>query len=524
MRIWELASGKTVANLDSHEGKIVAASFDQKGERVAAIDEKGTITLWHVRTARELVVFRTDISSPKFIAFSPKGDSLVAADDAGAAGIWDIRLLEAQDVNVQSEMVCKKKLSGASKFSLYELANPLLKDYLEDNDVCSRRTSSSSGSRLTRPGSEEEQRESRWNRPDDGKAKQLWDGVTWASTPMISPDYRHLDNSFAGRTFEFSVDDLQLLIRTNHFEPASADGRILFALRGAELVTEAGGTQSQQLDQQHLRLKETYPDHEHLRCVIGVYNSKTGLLSGFAGSTVPNRRAVSLYYSQHTVGNMMMTGMYRFEVGWDMASRPSRIPGTFIENGRQKAVWRSTNNLFYDVFDRLEDDRLHGDNIHPSASDPSSEFSSYGTIAVKGSFKAEDNQDRALGTHMGEWGLFRRAAGLAATGTEDHAKVFDLVMVTGLEAAIASSIRVEGRRSDTVFVREKLERLRQGSSGGLVSKLQSVLGLPESGVMDHTTVVALAKRQVDTLGYNDGILSLEMEKDIGICIFRENGC
>ena len=43
-------------------------------------------------------------------------------------------------------------------------------------------------------------------------------------------------------------------------------------------------------------------------------------------------------------------------------------------------------------------------------------------------------------------------------------------------------------------------------------------------LLDGLTVVAFAKRQMQELGFSDGILSLEMERELGICIFRDGGC
>ena len=44
---------------------------------------------------------------------------------------------------------------------------------------------------------------------------------------------------------------------------------------------------------------------------------------------------------------MMLTGCYRFVVGWHKVGKPTTVPGCLTEAGNRKAVLRSVNNLRY---------------------------------------------------------------------------------------------------------------------------------------------------------------------------------
>ena len=105
------------------------------------------------------------------------------------------------------------------------------------------------------------------------------------------------DRSLSGQSFTFAARELELLIRANDFEPKRDLGRIVFALRGAQLVASPTDTapQFRQVDRDALTLRDTRPDHKTQRCVIGVYDLNTQRLSGFSSSTVPHRRAVYTY-------------------------------------------------------------------------------------------------------------------------------------------------------------------------------------------------------------------------------------
>ena len=349
---------------------------------------------------------------------------------------------------------------------------------------------------------------------------QSWNSVRWAEDDR-SPDYKHIkEYSLNNQTFDLTSKDLDLLIEANSFVPTIKNGRIVFALRGCELVTDHGAAKvmPSQIDRTALTLRDTRPDHSNFKCVIGVYNITTKRLSGFISSTVPTRKAVLGYKEHQRSGNMMATGCYRFTVYWHLASKPnSRVPSCLTEHGKQKAVYRSINNLEYDVEDIWENHRLHGDNLHPSfGRTASAKFSSLGCLVVRGSYRPKG---RANGKHIGEWAKFRKELGLDDRGTRDHKKIFDVVLLTGLEAAIASRLRTEGLQQDPETVNPLLLRLRQGSQGKHVRRLEQLLGERETGIFGPKVAKALADYQKDKLGWATGVYSQDMDGLLGWDVF-----
>jgi Trypsin-like peptidase domain len=351
----------------------------------------------------------------------------------------------------------------------------------------------------------------------------VWEEVKWPSRDEDAPDYQHIsDRSLAGKTFEFDGRALELLITANSFEPTREHGRIIFALRGAELVTSltVPEVMMRQQDRPALTLRDCRPNHKDFRCVIGVYDLTTGRMSGFASSTVPNRGAVAGYYANKQAGNMMPGGCYRFTVNWHLVSYADRkIPGCLTENGRQKCVMRSINNLSYDLEDVWENHKLHGDNLHPAKSSQSAKFSSLGCLVVSGNYDSTGT-DREHGTHTGEWALFRKALGLTKPGTGDHGREYDVVLITGLEAAIATNLVKSGADSNAATVGEQLGRLRYGSKGERAKRLEAGLGLPPSGTVGPKVLKAWTERQKrDFAGKSVAAYSPESERHYKFGVF-----
>ena len=335
--------------------------------------------------------------------------------------------------------------------------------------------------------------------PEDGvlheRAHGEWEKVAWASDER-SPDYSHIpDRALSGTTFGFGPNDFELLIAANSFAPVRENGRIIFALRGAQLVTAL--TDPTPMERQENRaaliLCEVRPNHRELRCVIGVYDSVRGRLSGYTGSTVPNPKAVASYVGGGDPSNMMLTGCYKFDVGWHQESRSDRkIPGCLIENSRQRAVLRTRQDYTFDIGDAIDDASPCGDNLHPGKSEGPFPFSSWGCLVVKGSVDPLRDGDRASAGHTGEWARFRRSLGLAEVGTGDHGRTFDVVLLTGLEAAIACDVGARKLDPAGEVASRQLYRLRQGSTGPRVQQLRQVLGLAEGTVFDHRVAQKLA--------------------------------
>ncbi len=314
-----------------------------------------------------------------------------------------------------------------------------------------------------------------------------WSAISWVADDILSTEYAHLlpeDRSqFVDSTFEFSVADLDLLIRANRYQPLRASGKIIFGLRGAMLD---GDDTKAQINRYSLSLREARPDHRNFRCVIGVYDVNQGLISGFIASTVPNRRAVYLMKSGSMASNMLPGGCYRYEVGRHSGGK---YPGCLRE-AQKFVVLRNKNSNSFDVSD-VFDPSFPFDNIHPAFSDgydPGAKFSSFGCQVIRGRCQKHTNN------HSGEWKKFRNTLGLSKNGDDDNGRRYSYVLLTGLEAAIAASMRESGEATNSALINKRLGRLRQGSEGTEVHALQTALGLSgPDGKMGPNTKIALVE-------------------------------
>jgi hypothetical protein len=338
--------------------------------------------------------------------------------------------------------------------------------------------------------------------------------VRWVSNDQNNPEYRHLPQESSKSTFQFTAQDLELLIKANRFDPHfGTHGKLLFGLRGARLVS--GG--HSQIDQNALTLEDTRPNHRDFRCVIGVYDRENKKLSGFTASTVPNAGAVVKCYNHYNFGtkkqgNMLPTGCYELCVGTHYGS--ATVTGVFrLGNGPMPAnaseatVLRSGNDVIYGTKD-LWDRCTPKDNVHPAFGTQS--FSSLGCLTVRGSFRGGDR-------HTHEWGMLREAAGLR--GSQDKLGTrFDIVLLTGLDAATAVGLRTKNATDDS-SVDEALGCLRHGSRGDQVAALQRELSLNGDSSFGPKTKAELAKRQQNTLGWSTGLYSADMDMHLGMSIF-----
>lgn len=332
------------------------------------------------------------------------------------------------------------------------------------------------------------------------------DTVRWNQKDDEQPDYRHLDTALAGTTFEFTGADLDLLIRANEFAPRP--GKVLFALRGAALVN------GPRTDTASVVITDQRPDHRTFRCVMGVYDPANGKLAAFPASTVPNAAYVYRCYDmarrgtpiKDLTGNILPTGCYTYTVGTHRAGQRGEIPtvlrlSTTATGASRIVVLRSLFDVVYDRFDEFPI-AVPADNIHPGQMRQG--FSSAGCLTMPG-FYAE-------GRHTGIWKDFRVAAGF---DDGPNGKQFSLLLVTGLDAAMAARARIANAGMDG------LRRLRHGSAGARVAALQGGLNLASDPqrLVGPVTRRVLVERQARVLGWADGIYSPAMDELLGLNVY-----
>lgn len=331
--------------------------------------------------------------------------------------------------------------------------------------------------------------------------------VVWASDDKAI-DYAHLRNlPPQGTTFTLRSADLERLYALNSFPADHGGGSVvLFGLRGCGIIIAGDRFEGEVV------LVDRRPDHAAARCVMGVWNREAGKIAVFPASTVPNVQAVVGWQRRRDAGNLLPTGFYRYITGTHKARPGCLLLRKTADQPRVVVVRRSSNDLRYDRTDAV-DPCAPGDNIHPSFfRNAEMGFSSFGCQVVVGS------ADHA-GNHTGPWASFRAAIGLPERGALDG-RPYGYMLLTGAEANLASMLRRAGTADDAADW-NALKRLRFGSHGAAVNRLQAALGLPSpDGDFGPNTSDRFHQRQRALFENRcDGICSPEVAQTAGWQIF-----
>jgi predicted chitinase/peptidoglycan hydrolase-like protein with peptidoglycan-binding domain len=336
-------------------------------------------------------------------------------------------------------------------------------------------------------------------------------GVTWPKADKDSPDYAHLEPAgrepiVGDKRFKIGAADMELLIKANAFDPKGPDGRVVFGFRGATIV-DAGKRNGAVTDADMLELEETRPDHRNFRCVIGFYQRGTGKLSAFTASTVPNVKYLTNYYlwknklggNSGISANMMPTGCYVFRVGSHSSGKIKPAlrmtdPDNLADDAKA-CVLRTSNDLTFS-HDDLFDYCMPYDNIHCAYANDS--FSSAGCQTIQGPDK------------KGPWGQFQDVLEKLKINTR-----LDYMLLTGREASIAAWLRDAGRAEDQDEILRRLGRLRVGSLGAAVNRLQEKIGVQPSDYFGPYTKLKVIEFQRTKGLVSDGVWSPALDAALG---------
>ncbi|MFM1814573.1 MAG: hypothetical protein RLZ98_1268 [Pseudomonadota bacterium] len=331
--------------------------------------------------------------------------------------------------------------------------------------------------------------------------------VAWPSSDAEAPDYAHLEPGgrepkIGDEDFVLTAAELDLVIRANQYLPEGFDDQFVFAIRGARLKNgdSAEGVTS-------IALNETRPDHREFMCTIGFYSPKSGHLSAFKASTVPNVQFMTNYYRKmnrispfsSTNANMLPTGCYVYRVNAHKSGtiKPAlrlTSPDRLTEDGTVTTL-RTHNDLTFrddDLWDRC----VPYDNVHCAYKFDS--FSSAGCLTICGP------------NGQGPWGKFQ-----AVLKTMRWNARQDVVLMTGREATIAAYIIQANKHNDPDIVRRYLGRLRHGSQGPAVKRLQAKLGFEPTGYFGASTKLTLTQLQKEKGLRPDGIYSDAVDQALG---------
>jgi hypothetical protein len=317
--------------------------------------------------------------------------------------------------------------------------------------------------------------------------------------------------------FELKAEDIELVLSANGMKPVGFDNIVALAIRGARLGKvddmtppfEAEGTASAWLTEQR-------PDHKNFRCLIGFYERSPKAyerkITLFSASTVPNAEYVESWFeyangkTRSGIGNMMPTGCYVYRVGVHNSPHAGQIKPALrltdsfdLHVDGTATVLRTKNDQSYGVND-VWCKTVPADNVHCSFQTVAvpgwgAPFSSAGCLTIRGHQTPTDQWKKAQAV-MNRLGQGKRC---------------DLILITGRDLAIAAELRIKNEASDAAVVRRELDRLRPGSQGPAVDRLQEKLGIERTSYFGSVTKKALIDEQFRRHIAIDGIFTPDLD-------------
>ncbi len=88
--LWEVRSGREIRRLPQIKGRAFRVAFSPDGRLLAAGGDYQTVHLWETATGKEIYRVRGHRASVAALAFSPDGKMLASASTDGVAKLWDV--------------------------------------------------------------------------------------------------------------------------------------------------------------------------------------------------------------------------------------------------------------------------------------------------------------------------------------------------------------------------------------------------------------------------------------------------
>ncbi|POR40053.1 peptidoglycan-binding protein [Methylobacterium sp. V23] len=259
------------------------------------------------------------------------------------------------------------------------------------------------------------------------------------------------------------------------------------------------------------RIKIAPPDYESMRCTFVQWRPGDDQIAVFAGSTVPNRRAIAAARRGGAAANMVILGFHRYAKGQHKSGQPRGHQA--FRQASFLPVWRTRDDDDYDLDDSIDlgagKDTYFWDNLHAAFHDTprTPGFSSNGCQVVAGYPTTND------GSHIesGPWAHFRQNAYEHANGQTSFA--YMLVEGSAVE-------RLSSASDDEIS-----QVVRYGSSGSLVTAVQRALVSrgcknPIDGQFGRETLRSLFDFQKATLGTDkaDGVVGPTTAAELGLTL------
>ncbi|MBB3035267.1 peptidoglycan-binding domain-containing protein [Alteriqipengyuania lutimaris] len=297
-------------------------------------------------------------------------------------------------------------------------------------------------------------------------------------------------------------DHIQALARRNNFRP-EAGQYIFFGLRGI-LPVDIGGTD---FASSH-RVRLTDINHRYMRCTLGQFDTQSGKIAVFPGSTVPHINYIASAQRRGGIGaNMLMLGHFTYKRG---VHKPGKSGGhRAFRQASFFPAWRSADDYDFDLDDEVDNDGGYvWDNLHCAYNDNIDvpKFASAGCQVVCGRQESPEGKKN----ETGPWRKFVANA----YGASSAQKTYSYCLFNGAELLL-----LDVRKPSDIS-----QSIRFGSSGPLAQKAQAALrkaGLPlgePDGEFGRNSLDALLAFQTREFGPGtaDGIIGPNTAARLGL--------
>jgi TPR repeat protein len=118
-RLWDVATGASLAVLQGHAQMVTSTVFSSDGARVVTASWDNTARVWDAKTGVSLAVLQGHTQRVTSAAFSPDGARVVTASDDNTARLWAVWPLLTTDTVTYVEVSVLRGLSQEEQASLF---------------------------------------------------------------------------------------------------------------------------------------------------------------------------------------------------------------------------------------------------------------------------------------------------------------------------------------------------------------------------------------------------------------------
>lgn len=361
-------------------------------------------------------------------------------------------------------------------------------------------------------------------------AKTVADGESPDFIQFATPDFGKDGELGAG---EFTLNDavLRSIADANGYTAAlglDKSPTIIIGLRGCGLSsgdkTSASG--------QSIQVKEETIDHVRRRCIVGVWDTKTGNIQAFSGSTVPNLVNMQYYLFwrfsqtpqsdvkwQKTTACLLPQGLHKYTVGVHLRNEiPARQQAGALVQTTATPILRAKDDVGYTVFDEWDPldwepgggetgTRLVGVNIHAGVNHGNPPYASKGCQTIFGWYKDPATPDMLWKDFQASLGVTVSKDASGAISFTQKGTVFNYMLTTGRDA------RLHAAAAGSASAIAPLKRVRLGSTGPSAAALRKFLKMTDGNTVDGNVMLALLKWQKENDVPKDGVVTPKLSSE-----------